>query len=42
MNFALKVWRQKNSKTAGSFVDYNCNNSQIPSKHVNRKSLTIS
>ena len=22
MNFALKVWRQKNSKTAGSFVDY--------------------
>jgi succinate dehydrogenase / fumarate reductase iron-sulfur subunit len=22
MNFALKVWRQKNSKTPGSFVDY--------------------
>jgi succinate dehydrogenase iron-sulfur subunit len=22
MNFALKVWRQKNSQTAGSFVDY--------------------
>src|SRR5215472_9377193 len=22
MNFALKVWRQKNSRTAGSFVDY--------------------
>ena len=22
MNFALKIWRQKNSKTPGSFVDY--------------------
>src|SRR6516225_1966377 len=22
MNFALKVWRQKNSQTPGSFVDY--------------------
>ena len=22
MNFALKVWRQKNAKTTGSFVDY--------------------
>ena len=28
MNFALKVWRQKNSKTPGSFVDYKAN--QIP------------
>ena len=28
MNFALKVWRQKNSKTPGSFVDYKAD--QIP------------
>src|SRR5215469_1772768 len=28
MNFALKVWRQKNSKTPGSFIDYKAN--QIP------------
>jgi succinate dehydrogenase / fumarate reductase iron-sulfur subunit len=26
MNFALKVWRQKNSKTPGSFVDYKAEN----------------
>jgi succinate dehydrogenase / fumarate reductase iron-sulfur subunit len=26
MNFALKVWRQKDSKTAGSFVDYRAEN----------------
>jgi succinate dehydrogenase / fumarate reductase, iron-sulfur subunit len=28
MNFALKIWRQKNSKTPGSFVDYKAD--QIP------------
>src|SRR5690348_7471483 len=26
MNFALKVWRQKNSKTVGSFLDYKADN----------------
>jgi succinate dehydrogenase / fumarate reductase iron-sulfur subunit len=26
MNFALKIWRQKNSKTPGSFVDYKAEN----------------
>src|SRR6516164_9567192 len=28
MNFALKIWRQKNAKTPGSFVDYKAD--QIP------------